>query len=398
MFMAYLHRDKQELVTRESMSSRFFSLFTPLMVALLSLYLSVYVEKIPPVWLALLEWLPYVFSGLVILLAWHFNKGLILLVCLILMLPLMPFPNLGNPANVSVYLLVSGLNLALVSQLQERGFFNRFAFNRIIFVVMQLLWCVALSLEWIHIPGITLYLISTASFSLVFVLFILIFALSLIFLSAKWWLKADTFSGTILVSLMLLSLMNFLVLSSKQIALLHTGIFLIWCIYLLIDSHKMAYVDELTQLPGRRALNERLLGLSKRYIIAMLDVDHFKKFNDTYGHDMGDLVLKSVAQSMAHVSSGGKAFRYGGEEFAIVFSNKHKDEVLAALEDVRESIASQLVDVYDAKKEVYKGVSVTISIGAALSNSERLAQDVIKHADQLLYKAKKKGRNRVVME
>jgi len=380
------------------MSTRFISLFIPLLVALVSMYLSVYVDNIPPVWQALLEWMPYIFAGIVLLLSWHFNKGLILLVNLILILPLLPFSNLGDQDNVSVYLLVSALNLALVSQLQERGFFNRFAFNRIVFVAMQLLWCTALVLEWIHIPGIALYLISTQSFSLVLLLFVLIYAFSIILLTSKWWLKSDTFSGAILVSLLLLSLMNFLVLTNKQIALLHTGIFLIWSLYLLIDSHKMAYVDELTQLPGRRALNERLLGLSKRYIIAMLDVDHFKKFNDTYGHDMGDLVLKSVANNMGKVACGGKAFRYGGEEFAIVFANRKKDEVLLALEAVRESIELELVDIYDSKKDSYKSVSVTISIGAGLSNSDRIAQDVIKQADLLLYKAKKKGRNCVVME
>lgn len=380
------------------MTSRFTSLFIPSVIALLSLYLSVYVEKIPAVWLALLEWLPYIFSSLVILLAWHFNKGLVLMVCLILMLPLLPISSLGNQNNVSVYLLLTSLNLALVSQLQERGFLNRFAVNRIIFVAMQVLWCLALSEAWVKIPGISLYLISIKSFSFALVFFVITFAISLIFLASKWWLKSDTFSGAILVSLLLLSLIHFLSLSSKQTALMHTGVFVIWCIYLLIDSHKMAYVDELTQLPGRRALNERLLGLSKHYVIAMLDVDHFKKFNDTYGHDMGDLVLKSVAKNMDKVTSGGKAFRYGGEEFAIVFAHKKKEDILAALEDVRESISSEMVDIYDSKKDAYKGVSVTISIGAALSNSERHAQDVIKHADQLLYKAKKRGRNCVILE
>ena len=368
------------------------------MIALLSLYLSVYVEKIPPVWLALLEWLPYIFSSVVVLLAWHFNKGLILLVSLLLMLPLFPFSSLGNQNSLSIFLLVTSLNLALVSQLQERGFLNRFAFNRIIFVGMQLLWCAALAQQWVHLPGISLYLIDMYRFSFALLVSALIFLSSLLFLASKWWLKSDTFSGAILVSLLLLCLMNFLVLTDKQLALLHTGVFLIWCIYLLIDSHKMAYVDELTQLPGRRALNERLLGLSKRYVIAMLDVDHFKKFNDTYGHDMGDLVLKRVAANMDKVHSGGRAFRYGGEEFAIVFANRKKEDILAALEAVRESIASEKVEVYDSKKEAYKAVSVTISIGAALSNSDRHAQDVIKQADQLLYKAKKKGRNCVVIE
>ena len=90
-------------------------------------------------------------------------------------------------------------------------------------------------------------------------------------------------------------------------------------IAVLQDTFRMAFRDELTGIPSRRALNERLAALGNRYTIAMLDVDHFKNFNDTYGHDLGDQVLKMVAAHIAGVGGGGKAFRYGGEEFTVLF-------------------------------------------------------------------------------
>src|SRR5439155_9485473 len=82
---------------------------------------------------------------------------------------------------------------------------------------------------------------------------------------------------------------------------------------LLQESHQLAFRDELTGLPGRRALDERLRALRGRYALAMVDVDHFKKFNDTHGHDVGDQVLKLVAGRLAEVGGGGIAYRYGGE-------------------------------------------------------------------------------------
>jgi len=92
---------------------------------------------------------------------------------------------------------------------------------------------------------------------------------------------------------------------------------------LLETSYKMAYHDELTQLPSRRALNEALMKLPESYTIAMVDVDHFKKFNDTYGHAAGDQALRLVASRLAFVTGGGKAYRYGGEEFTVVFTGPY---------------------------------------------------------------------------
>src|SRR2546421_12493897 len=88
----------------------------------------------------------------------------------------------------------------------------------------------------------------------------------------------------------------------------------------------MAYQDSLTQLPARRALNEALLRLGSQYTVGMVDVDHFKRINDSHGHDVGDQVLKMVAARLAQVGGGGRAYRYGGEEFAVIFAVRRADQ------------------------------------------------------------------------
>lgn len=177
---------------------------------------------------------------------------------------------------------------------------------------------------------------------------------------------------------------------------------------LVKHTYNLAYLDELTELPGRRALNEELLRLSGTYSVAMLDVDHFKKFNDTYGHDLGDQVLRMVAAKLMKISGGGRAFRYGGEEFCVVFHNKTTKEAFPHLSKLRETIDETRMILRskgrpDKKPEKAKAptapwreVHVTISIGVAESGNELVsADDVMKAADKALYKAKDKGRNRI---
>lgn len=185
-------------------------------------------------------------------------------------------------------------------------------------------------------------------------------------------------------------------------------------ISLVRSAHEMAYRDELTGLPGRRALNERLRGLGGRYVIAMADVDRFKPLNDTYGHDVGDEVLKMVAAQLKKVKGGGTAYRYGGEEFCLVFGGKTLEQCRPALEAVREKVENYELSLRDrthrprSEKEGRqrrgsrgpgKTVAVTVSIGAAErrkgSKKLDLPEQVLKAADTALYKAKRGGRNRV---
>ena len=176
------------------------------------------------------------------------------------------------------------------------------------------------------------------------------------------------------------------------------------------EAYQMAFRDELTGLPGRRALNERMQRLGRNYVLAMSDVDHFKRFNDTHGHDVGDQVLRLVASKLSKVNGGGRAYRYGGEEFAVVFAGKTVEECLPHLEEIREIIADYDIKLRNADRpqDDHQGrqrragsgassVSVTISIGVAERQAEqRTPEEVLKSADQALYAAKGAGRNCVV--
>lgn len=178
------------------------------------------------------------------------------------------------------------------------------------------------------------------------------------------------------------------------------------------EAYQMAFRDELTGLPGRRALNERMQRLGRNYVIAMTDVDHFKKFNDTHGHDVGDQVLRLVASRLSKVTGGGRAYRYGGEEFALVFAGKTAEECVPHVEAVREVIANYVMhlrDQHNRPQDDTTGrqrragssggtVSVTISIGVAERQADhRNPEAVLKSADQALYSAKGAGRNCVMV-
>jgi diguanylate cyclase (GGDEF)-like protein len=176
------------------------------------------------------------------------------------------------------------------------------------------------------------------------------------------------------------------------------------------EAYQMAFRDELTGLPGRRALNERMQRLGRNYVLAMTDVDHFKKFNDTHGHDVGDQVLRLVASKLSKVSGGGRAYRYGGEEFALVFAGKTLEECLPHLEVIRGVIAAYSIQLRnpDRPQDDQQGrqrragsaatsVSVTVSIGVCERMPEqRTPEEVLKAADQALYAAKGAGRNCVM--
>ncbi len=179
---------------------------------------------------------------------------------------------------------------------------------------------------------------------------------------------------------------------------------LLMCLYAILqETWRMAYLDELTGLPGRRALSDKFRRIGGTYTVAMLDVDHFKKFNDNFGHDAGDAVLRMIAAKLSQVSGGGQSYRYGGEEFSIVFTGKDSRESVRYLETLREAIASKPFIIRrvgrrddDAITEPIKNnsVTVTVSIGFADSSGSKASPwDVLKQSDKALYRAKGKGRN-----
>jgi diguanylate cyclase (GGDEF)-like protein len=151
-----------------------------------------------------------------------------------------------------------------------------------------------------------------------------------------------------------------------------------------------------------------MMKLGMNYAIAMLDIDHFKKFNDTYGHDTGDEVLRLVASTLREVAGGGRPFRYGGEEFTILFPGKSIQDALPHLEELREKVAKRAFTLRgksrgkgkakrkskSASTRSARPIYITISIGVAQKNEKNKTPDtVMKSADTALYRAKKKGRN-----
>lgn len=190
------------------------------------------------------------------------------------------------------------------------------------------------------------------------------------------------------------------------------------------NSYVLAYQDELTGLPARRAFHEAVSSLEAPYAVAVVDIDHFKKFNDTHGHDTGDQVLRMVSSRLADVTGGGEAYRVGGEEFSILFPDKAMRDAAVHLEELRIIVANSVFRVrgqFERRKET-RGPdrrggtrtrktpdprqrklqfpdlerSVTISIGVAEPTATtKNAEDVINAADQALYRAKEAGRNRV---
>lgn len=185
---------------------------------------------------------------------------------------------------------------------------------------------------------------------------------------------------------------------------------LIATVAILIEAYTLAYKDLLTGLPGRRALEERGRQLGRKYAAAMVDIDHFKSFNDTHGHEAGDNVLRMVASRLTRVGGRGKSFRYGGEEFTILFQHDRRGEIWHALEQVRRRVANEPFTIRGPERPGLRlfgrrwrgsgraspSVTVTISIGYALRGKQHDSlEEVLKSADQQLYEAKKKGRNRV---
>jgi diguanylate cyclase (GGDEF)-like protein len=145
------------------------------------------------------------------------------------------------------------------------------------------------------------------------------------------------------------------------------------------------------------------------YSLAMVDIDHFKKFNDTYGHDQGDDVLRLVAK---HLDDGTqqRAFRYGGEEFCVLLPGLGTEEAAELMDSVRDSLARRRFNIRmphkirDKASEEDRGtlkakteaVKVTISVGVSRPDKKRRSPtDVMKLADEGLYKAKEAGRNNV---
>ncbi|WP_337188350.1 GGDEF domain-containing protein [Phenylobacterium sp.] len=167
----------------------------------------------------------------------------------------------------------------------------------------------------------------------------------------------------------------------------------------LETARREAMTDGLTLLANRKAFDETLdaavsgTAAGEPLCLAIVDIDHFKTFNDTWGHQTGDQVIRYVAAVMARIAQPGGRFaaRYGGEEFAVIFPGEGRDAALGALESAREEISSRTLKRRSTNEDLG---AITISIGIAEQLPGETAPALIERADGALYASKRGGRNR----
>lgn len=399
-------------------------LIIPILLLVVAVVLLSQIRAFAPVYLQLLDWLPYLTLLLALALSTFFNQSRLFTVSLAIAVVYHLIRtglqiSLLEPLPLTIYTLISvivPLLLLLLFFLPERGLRNRY--GAMMAGIVPLLAAGA-ALAIAYLPPTKAVELTRLYFAIKpYAGYVLSINASTIFiivlLLGLWRLgRHDSEHLSALLASLLFVYVTLAFFDRQKISAVMLGMAGInLVISMLRSSYDMAYRDELTGLPGRRALNERLKGLGSRYVIAMTDVDHFKKFNDTYGHDTGDEVLKMVARRISAVQGGGTAYRFGGEEFCIVFTGKDADECEPFLEAVRASVENYRMTVRDSKhrkvprnvarerrgrragKRNAKTVSVTISIGAAQPGKNRERVDkVLKAADTALYRAKKNGRN-----
>jgi len=152
------------------------------------------------------------------------------------------------------------------------------------------------------------------------------------------------------------------------------------------------YKDRLTGLPTRAILDTVDL---KDYAILVLDIDHFKKINDTYGHKAGDDVLKTFALILKKaIRQSDLAIRWGGEEFVVILHRSSFTDAVKVAERIRKEVEQTEFHVEHPVKKIH--VTCSIGLSASLNGQQRSFHDVFKEADENLYKAKNSGRNRVI--
>ena len=346
------------------------------------------------------------------LLSWRFDRSRILYTLQILF-----YSDLGiyyldiapSTSNSFILIAFSLINLAFVAMLKERGIHS---FRGLLVTCLPVIQAAAI-LYWMQnkSPIIaqlkTTYLKLPASLSSVPELILILIVITLLIQLIRFLRYPTPLEGAMFWTIVGVASTLFFS-TSLHTTTLHAAAVLGLLIAFIEMSYALAYRDELTGVPGRRALMEAFAKLGNRYSIAMVDIDFFKKFNDKYGHDIVDQVLKMVASRLAKCSNGGRVFRYGGEEFCIVFSGKNSEECLEALEELRGSIGDHPFTIRKIARPVKKpkktvknkrkqnSVRVTISIGVAEKTALYNQPDVVmKRADQALYRAKEAGRNRV---
>jgi len=177
------------------------------------------------------------------------------------------------------------------------------------------------------------------------------------------------------------------------------GLILIIAAY--AEIYQSTYYDELTGMRGRPYWDQAVTNLGNRYSVALIDIDGMKHLNETQGYAVGDQILRMVARKITNLSGEGKAFRYDGNRFAVIFHDKSVADVVPHLEELRKAVAASPVTL-PGRRHLFRKpdppthIPVTVSIGAAERDERRATQDqVMKAVEIALTRAKHDGRNQV---
>ena len=353
---------------------------------------------------ALIDILPQAIGLLLVVLAWRFRRHRLAVAAILLAAVdavAGPATAPGNQLVLAVVAMAAGLDLALLSILRNQALWRPGTALWIGVVALQM-WGATVGVHrpeaapvraWLEHPLLPAGTLLAAGLA--------------VLVAAA--VRRGAFEAGLMWSTAAIGLVLAARSDSHATALLLTAAQLGLLVSATEDSYRLAYHDELTGLPGRRAFREAMASLSAPFTIAMADVDHFKRFNDRHGHDAGDQVLRMVADELGRVGGGGRAYRWGGEEFALVFPGRKLAEVREELEEVRRAIEGRRFALRGPGRprsrpeqprtstKPTRRVTVTVSFGAADAGSRRpTAEAVLRAADKALYRAKRAGRNRVV--
>lgn len=363
--------------------------------------------------------LPYILLGCALLLCYSFKQGRESMVCLSMLVAYfiiqqrLQVPLTSGTALIELTMLATLLPISFLAVFlfSKDGANSKAMFVYVLMLAIFFLWSY-ITLRF-HIKGrfedwtngILFIIPSISKLPFILVLYCLgiVGFLGILVLRTNKIIHAMTYSAMALASTTFI-FFDVQYISSTMFTL--AGLLMI--VYSTSASHHLAFTDSLTLIPSRRALDLDFKDMDGKYTIAMLDVDHFKNFNDTYGHDTGDNVLKLVATLLMKTRGGAKAYRFGGEEFTILFKGKYAEDCLKELAEVHKSIANYKMVLRDSASrpddnkqgQLNRGhgakrrsVSITVSIGVADSRDASDPEEVLSLADEALYQAKDSGRN-----
>ena len=362
---------------------------------------------------ALAHYYPYAIIAIGLLLAWRFGQSQILfsLVVLVLVERTLAFTNSGDRADdvFQVLAFLLPLNLVTFARLKEHGLLTPSSAIRAGAILAQAI----LVFAFVRIDSVTAVLEARDglpewlfAWTPIGYIGLVTFGGVLALLVVRQVLDTTAAGRGFLWALLAAFIALNTTGDTRTIYFATAGLILV--VAVIETSYSMAFRDGLTGLPSRRALDEALTRIGGKYAVAMVDVDNFKRLNDSYGHDTGDQVLCMVAAKLSKVSGGGRTFRYGGEEFAILFPRMTVDDTLLFLEVTRQDIEDTKFKLRGADRPKKtpkepkrtgrrgKRISVTVSMGVAEPTKKNWTPlEVIEAADQAMYRAKQRGRNRI---